>query len=210
MYTIKPIDPLTATDDDFATALTYSNLIRSELFPDDPPRTLAVLEKSWQEMMNFKREKTLGWSVLHGNEQVGALWAFVEFYEDNRHLMSIELNVLKEHRHKGIAKQLLELALNVAEEEKRTHIISWTHSTIPGGATFAERTGAKRGLEGHINQLELNRLDKTLISQWLNEAKYKAKDFSLDFWTIVIIRTVREHAPTTHVTRSPDSRHVCC
>lgn len=182
MYTITPIDPLTATDADFAAALKFSNRIRSESFPDDPPRTLENIKTSWQEMVTFKKESNKGWRVTQGDEHVAALWTFVSYYDDNRHLMHVELNALPEHRRKGLAKRLLELALKVAEEEKRTHIISWTHSTIPAGVAFAERIGAKRGLEGHTNQLELKHLDKNLLAQWLGEAKHKAKDFSLDFW----------------------------
>jgi mycothiol synthase len=181
MYEIQPFDPLTATDADYLAALNYSNRIRSEIFPDDPPRSLETLKQSWQKMASFKKEKNQGWRVMQGDEHVAALWTFVGYYDDNRHLMNIELNVLPEYRQRGLAKQLLELALNVAEREKRTHIISWTHSTIPAALAFAEHVGAKRGLEGHTNQLVLKDVKRDLLAQWIDNAN-QTKDFTLDFW----------------------------
>jgi mycothiol synthase len=182
MYTIKPIDPFTASAADYLAALEFSNRIRAEIFPDDPPRTLQNIKASWRKMATFKKESNKCWRVMCADKHVAALWTFVSYYDDNRHLMNLELNVLPEHRQKGLAKRLLKFALEVAEEEKRTLIISWTHSPVPSGMAFAEHLGAKRGLEGHTNQLVLETLDRMLIASWIESAKHTAKEFTLDFW----------------------------
>ncbi len=182
MYTIKPFEVQTASDAEFAAALTLSNLIRAETNPDDPPRTLLSLRKSWQGYALFEKEKSSLWVIQNNDEHLAHLWTLVNYYDDNRHLMNIELHVHPQHRQKGLAKRLLELALEVARREERTHIISWTHSTIPVGSIVAEKIGAKRGLEGHTNQLELAELDRELITKWIKDARQTAKEFALDFW----------------------------
>jgi mycothiol synthase len=182
MYTVKPFNMQIASDAEFQTALTFSNLIRAEIFPHDPPRTLGVLKKSWQANSLFEKEKDTLWVTTHHGEHVAHLWTFVSFYDDNRHLMNIELLVHPEHRQKGLAKQLLSKVLKTAQHEKRSHIISWTHSTIPVGAVVAEKMGAKRGLIGHTNQLTLSELDQKLLTNWINNSKETAKDFELGFW----------------------------
>jgi mycothiol synthase len=182
MYTIKPFDVQAASDSDFQAALTFSNLIRAEIFPDDPPRTLETLKKTWQANAMFEKQKDTLWIATDKGEHIAHLWAFIEYYEDNRHLMSIELLVHPDYRRKGLAKQLLPKVLETAKNEERTHIISWTHSTIAAGTAVAERMGAKRGLEGHTNQLVLSELDQSLMATWIKNVKENAKEFELGFW----------------------------
>jgi mycothiol synthase len=182
MYTTKPFDVQTASDTEFQAALTLSNIIRAEIFPDDPARTLETLKKTWRANSMFEKEKDTLWVITHEGEHAAHLWTFVNYYDDNRHLMSIELLVHPEYRRKGLAKQLLEKALETSQNEQRTHIISWTHSTIPAGTVVAEKIGAKRGLEGHTNQLVLAELEQSLLTKWSGDTKETAKDFELGFW----------------------------
>lgn len=171
-----------ASDAEFQHALEYSNTIRTEMFPDDPPRTLETLKKSWKAMMQFEKERNTCWVVMQNQQHLAHLWTHVGHYDDNKHLMHIELTVHPKYRRQGLAKQLLSYALRAAEENQRTHILSSSPSTIPSGNVFAQRVGAKLGLEGHTNQLKLSELDLDLIAKWKQPDKQTASDFSLDFW----------------------------
>lgn len=184
MYTVVPFDENQANDSDYQTALTFSNIMHAEMFPDDPLRTLEVLKKNWQSRNRnfFEKEDERLWYLVQDNQHIAHLWTDVWHYEDNRHLMNIELMVHPNFRRKGLAKLLLTKALEIAEHENRTHILSWVQSTIPAGSEMANHLGAKLALGGHTNQLVLENLDRPLILSWIEQAKHTAKDFSLGFW----------------------------
>ena len=46
-----------------------------------------------------------------------------------------------------------------------------------------ERIGARKGLEGHTNQLLIADLDRSLLEKWQQRAQERASGFSLGLWT---------------------------
>jgi len=53
---------------------------------------------------------------------------------------------------------------------------------VPAGAAFAQRLGARKGLENHTNQLDLRNLNRDLIDRWQTHAPERAADFELGLW----------------------------
>ena len=101
---------------------------------------------------------------------------------ENKHLMGTSVEVLPEYRRRGLAKELLHKVLEVAGAENRTLILGDTNARVPAGTAFAERLGAKAGLQAHTNQLVLAELDPDLLRRWREDAKVKASDFELGLW----------------------------
>jgi mycothiol synthase len=183
MSTLKRFDPETATHEEFVAFNKYSNLLRAESLPDDPPRSLESTIKAVKNWKTFQKLEIHAWRFWEDGDIIGGLTANVGFYEDNRHLTHGGLNVLPAYRRQGLATQLLHKLVEIAEANERTLFISETDSTVPAGHAFAESIGASGGLETHMNQIVLADLGKTLLQLWIDNAKTSAKDFEMGLWT---------------------------
>jgi GNAT superfamily N-acetyltransferase len=99
--------------------------------------------------------------------------------EENKNLAQFELTVLPEYRRQGWARQLLSRIAEVAAQENRSLLMTDTTDRIPGGDAFMARIGGKRGMETHINQLNLSDLDHALLENWLARSH---DEFELGLW----------------------------
>lgn len=182
MPELKLFDPETASDAYFKSRHTYLGAAWKEAMPDDPGTSLEFSIKnarSWKLIESVELEM---WHLWEDGKIVAELFLSVDFDENNLHLFSLELRVLKPYRRKGYTKPLLEKALAFAEKHTRTLATGNTSSFVPDGQGFAERVGATKGLEESTSQLALEELDKKLLSNWLDLANSKARDFEMGFW----------------------------
>jgi mycothiol synthase len=182
MPILKRFDPDTASDSYFKARHTYLNLRREEEMPEDPPRSLEFSITNAKSWKLFEKLELQVWHLWERDAIIAELFAEVAFYDDNRHLLGFELEILAPYRRKGYSKLLLVKLVEMAETHNRTLFIAGTSSRTPAGELFAERLGATKGLEAHTNQLILAEVDKTLLETWIANAKTTAKDFELGFW----------------------------
>ena len=127
----------------------------------------------------------------------------VAHMNENKHMMGASVDVLPEYRRRGLATSLLHKVLGVAQTEDRTLILGNTN--IPAGAAFAERLGARAGIQVSISQLVLTDLDPNLLRRWQEGAAEAASDFELGLWTgpypeedieaVAVMRGVMNTAP---------------
>ncbi len=181
-YTLTRFDPQTATEADFAARHTFLNLIRAEAHPDDPPRTLQATVNNAKGWQVFEDVDIQVWEAVREGEVVAELFATVAHREDNRHLMDVNLNVLPVYRRRGLGTALLEKAVQLAEANDRSLLISFTHANAPAGVPFAEDVGAKAGLTAHTNRLVLADLSPDLLRDWQESARESARDFTVGLW----------------------------
>jgi mycothiol synthase len=182
MPDLKRFDPDTASDADFKARHHYLNTHRQETMPDDPPRSLEATIKSAKSWKLLEKVAIEVWDLWEANTIVAELSIAVPLYDENRHLMEVEIAVLAPYRRRGYAKGLLPKAIEMAEQYDRTLVIDLTISTVPAGQAFAEHLGATKGIETHTNQLVLAELDVPLLKDWLEVARVSAKDFELGLW----------------------------
>jgi mycothiol synthase len=182
MIDLKRFHPETATHEEFIAVNKYGNLLRAESMPDDPPRSLEATIKSMKTWKTFQKVDVHAWYLWEHGDIIASFGGNIGFYDENRHLMGGDITVLPEHRRKGIATQILPKIVEIAEANQRTLFISGTDSTVPAGHAFAEKLGADKGLETHMNQLVLTEVDKEMLETWISEAKTKAADFELGLW----------------------------
>ena len=192
MVTVRTqlFNPQNATDADFRALNEHFNRLRAETHPDDPPRSLAHTVKNLRGWEKLEDVDVMLWAVW-GNEDesqdrkvVAHALTDVAHMNENKHLMGASVEVLPEYRRRGLARELLHKVLEVAEAENRTLMIDVTNTRVPAGAAFAERLGAKAGLQAHINQLVLADLEPDLLRRWQENAKTTASEFELGLWTI--------------------------
>lgn len=179
---IDPFDPRNASDRQYAAATEFSNRIRAEILPDDPPVPLEERIQGWRNIPAFV--ETSAWHVWRedGSEIIGS--GNVNFLrkEENRHVVDFGIWVLPEFRRQHIARRLLALIVEVPKREDRRLMITSTNGAVPAGEAFMRGLGAQMARANHINQLDLQDLNRDLLRSWQERARERASDFDLGLW----------------------------
>lgn len=173
-------NPDTATDSEFEAVNAYHNSLRAESWPEDDPRPVSYTVRSFRglKLLSDLRVSTV---FIWDEDRVCAdAVAHVPLREDNRHLAFADVNVHPEYRRRGLATRLLPHLAEVMIAEERRLLGFGTSDSVAAGGLFAERLGAKRGMETHTNQLSVAALDPQLLRAWRSAAP--ADTFRLGFW----------------------------
>jgi len=181
-WQITPIDPRTASDEECRVENDFSNRIRAERLPDDPPIPLEEQIQNFRNIPPFIYVQA--WVVSLPKQSEIIAHGIIDFRltEDNKHVAEVVVEVLPEFRRQGIAHQLLALVVDVAQREHRTLLIGNTTERVPAGEAFTNRLGANAGMTAHTNQLKLSELDRNLIRAWQAQAVDRASGFELGLW----------------------------
>jgi mycothiol synthase len=179
---VEPLDPATASEVDCAALLDFSNCLRFEVTPDDPPATLESALTSWRNIPStMSVSMWVAWSA--DREQIVARAQVTCLNrEDNRQLAQVAIQVRPEHRRRRLGRRLLAPVAARMRESGRTLLMGETFARMPGGAAFMERLGAKRGMETHVHQLEIAALDLDRMREWQRRAGERAAGFELAVW----------------------------
>lgn len=181
-FQIQMIKARGASLDEYAALNRIINRIRLERLPDDPPMPMQELVQQMRNLPDFVDLKM--WCVwdeshteiiAHGN--VGLMQM-----KENRHLAQFDIIVQKEYRRQGLGRQLLALVVEACQADHRRLLIVDTSNRIPGGEAFLNRLGGQKGLVGHVNQLKLSDLDRSLVDQWLAQGQKNSEEFELGVW----------------------------
>jgi GNAT superfamily N-acetyltransferase len=180
--TIERFDPMQAGETEFAALLAFTNAMRAELMPDDPPTPLAEAIAAWRSLPDMVHQST--WTVRQGEGGSIVARGQVTYAdtEENRHVARGAIQVLAAQRRQGLGCQLLARIAGAMRDARRTLLIAETSGRVAGGAAFMERLGAERGLETHTHQLKIAGLDRDLIRRWQARAAERAAGFELGFW----------------------------
>ncbi len=158
------------------------DVVSKERQPDDP---VVPLEETINQLKNIPSFMELKmwcvWDDDHANLLAQGNVALI-YTDDNRHLSQYDIIVHPSSRQQGIGKHLLGLIAEAASADNRRLLVTDTNDRVPAGEAFMHRIGAKRGLEGHINQLRIEELDKTLIRKWLEQGSMNEDQFELGLW----------------------------
>lgn len=171
-----------ASSKEYAAFNKIMNVVRKERQPDDPPIPLEETTNQMKNLPSFVDLKI--WYVWNDNqtEMVAQGNIGLMYTDNNRHLSQFDIIVHPDYRCQGIGKRLLGLIAETARRDQRTHLICDTNDRIPAGEAFMSRLGAKRGLEGHVNQLRVDELDRNLIDQWLKQGRKNMTEFEMGVW----------------------------
>src|SRR5712692_9224025 len=164
-YTIESVTLSTADDDLVREVAAFHNAIASERVPEDPPMSFeafAARVRNRPSMVVIR-----DWLARSAEGELVARAFVVRFDADtNQHLREASIEVLPSHRRKGIARQLLHELAAAAGEADDIVLAFFTNDRVPGAAAFLERIGPKTTLTMHTNQLDLSRLDRTMVRGW--------------------------------------------
>jgi mycothiol synthase len=181
-FQIQPFKARGATLKDYAALNRIINRIRLERLPNDPPMPMQELVQQMRNLPDFvDLQMWCIWDeshteiIAHGN--VGLMQM-----KENRHLAQFDIIVQKEVRRQGLGRQLLTLVVEACQIDNRRLLIVDTSNRIPGGEAFLNRIGGQKGLVGHVNQLKLSDLDRSLVDRWLAQGQENSEEFELGVW----------------------------
>ncbi len=182
-YEIKPITIRKASQEEYAAMNRMNNVIRAEIYPDDPPMPIEEYCSSMQNIPEYNDVKF--WAVWNRQSQEIIAFGNVEFQriEENQHMADFNIRVLPDFRCQGIGRELLKRIAQATQEENRRLLVTETESRIPGGEEFMKAIGGKKVLEAHANELMIEDVDPELIKKWLLIGKERGEDFTLGFWS---------------------------
>ncbi|MCA9837420.1 MAG: GNAT family N-acetyltransferase [Trueperaceae bacterium] len=177
LFDIKTVSP-----DKVKAINAFSNVMRSESQPGEPPRSLHATETDLKSYELLEHYHLARWHIWHDGEIVAHLITQVEIAESNQHLMYIVLGVHPDYRRQGLASSFLPIVLETAYKHDRSLLLFVTNSTVPAGEQAAQKLGAEAALATHTNQLVLKDLDKNLMGHWIKEGR-KNRDYGLELFT---------------------------
>ncbi len=171
-----------ATDSEFAALNKIINIVRFERQPDDPPIPLNETTNQIKNLPSFVDLKM--WSVWNEDhsEMIAMGNVGLMHTDENQHIAQFDIIVHPDARRQGIGKELLDLITAAAQADQRRLLLTDTNDRIPAGEAFMQRLGAKRGLEGHVNQLRVDEIDRDLLEHWLENGQKNISEFELGIW----------------------------
>ena len=180
-FNIQALNVKDASLQEYQALRKLMDVVSKERQPDDP---VVPLEETINQMKNLPSFVDLKmWCVWDDDANMLAQGNVGLIYtDDNRHLTQFDIIVHPDSRRKGIGKQLLGLIAEAALADKRSLLLTDTNDRVPAGEAFMQQIGAKRGLEGHVNQLRIDELDQNLITKWIELGSNNEEEFEIGIW----------------------------
>ena len=182
---IRPFIAEEATEEEWVALNKFRNLMLAERLPDDPQesversKALLLVRPDYVEATRWA-----GWHDADegGKEIVAYVVGVIHNTEDNKHLLFFNIEVLPQHRRKGIGTEMLNYVVENARKAERRLLVTQSFASILAGDEFLQQVGAKVGLESHVNQLDIADVDRDLLRRWQERAHERASDFDLGLW----------------------------
>lgn len=179
-YEPRYFDPHTASEPKFAAVNRFDNRMRPEVWPDDPPLPLDATIRNLRSAPEYMEH--LRWLLWRSDGTEIVARGSVEFWntETNQHAAGSHIGVLPEARRQGLGRMLLRPIVEEARRRQKRLLFTTTVHSVPAGAAFMERIGARPGMEMRISQLDLADLDRDLMGRWLRPSN--AAGYTLEWW----------------------------
>jgi mycothiol synthase len=177
-----PFDFSEATDAQFEALNRLLNDLRAERQPDDPPTPLSVTVHRCRNFPSFVEAHAWAVTSDDGERMLAFGVVYLPLAPENGHLAEISLDVRADHRRQGIGRNLLAHCVDVAASRDRRLLVAATSGRIPAGEAFMLRLGATRGVMAQTHQLDLTRLDRGLVTAWLDAGRRHERTYEIGFW----------------------------
>ncbi len=157
-----------------------SNTLRTETHPNDPPAQPEVRIQEFKNMPDFVEVHI--WLARANNGAIGFANLQIVHLPDNQHMAQCNIQVVPEHRNKGLGSTILKQVCETAKNANRSLLLAFSHDKIPAGESFLEHYGFGRGMETKVSQLEVANLETDKLETWIKAAQTRASDYELGSW----------------------------
>jgi mycothiol synthase len=175
-YQIEEIDFTNRARAELEEAALLLQAQNHERVPEDPltpiealiQRITATTPGQWRAIFSARDAS----GTLVGSSFVG--WNKNE--PENAHARWTEVNVLPEHRRKGVGRALMRAAVQACiGQGDELVFFGQSNDRQPSGAAFAKSLAATAGLEMKLNQLAIADVDRKKVAEWakLDPAGYR-------------------------------------
>lgn len=180
-FEIRSFPTKSASQMEYAALNRHINRMRLERLPNDPPIPVDETVSNMKSLPPFVDVRL--WAAWDAQGEMAALGNVVLMRtEENQHVTQFDITVLPEYRQQGLARRLLRLVADAAQEDHRRLLIGDTTDRVQGGEIFMNRLGAQKGLETHTNQLIIAELKPGLLDDWLVRSEPLNQEFELGLW----------------------------
>ncbi|HVM08968.1 MAG TPA: GNAT family N-acetyltransferase [Acidimicrobiales bacterium] len=175
---VEEIDPSTASDDVLRSRWAATVEVMSEAEPEAPVTPFEQQLTELRETTSFERPRHLVAFDGATDEVAGYLSLELQYTESNRHLAWYDLGVRSGARRQHIASALLLEAGDIARNDGRTVIGSWS---VDGqaGDDFALSMRFERKATERKSRLVTAAIDRAMMEQWVEAARTEASDYEL-------------------------------
>jgi mycothiol synthase len=184
MFEIEHRTAKTVTEAEIREFTALANILRQETQPDDPPSQPEVRIQEFKNMPDFVEVHI--WLAKENNAAIGFANLQIVHLPDNQHMAQVNIQVLPEHRNKGVGKTILQELCSTAKNANRSLLLAMSHDKIPAGESFLERYGFGRGMDTKISQLGIVEVSPEKLEGWIKTGETRASDYVLGSWDAAI------------------------
>ncbi len=184
MFKLEHHTAKTITEAEIREFTALANELRKETHPDDPPSQAEVRIQEFKNMPDFVEVHI--WLARENNAAIGYANMQVAHLPDNQHVAQLNVQILPEHRNKGLGKTILKEVCDTAKDANRSLLLAISHDKISAGESFLERYGFGRGMETKVSQLEVAKLESGMLEDWIKTGETRASDYLLGTWDAAI------------------------
>ena len=154
--------------------------MHAEELPEDPPLVPEIAAKRARNLPPNWRARV--WVVR--NEGRIAAQAYLGWVEEeaNRNSAYVDITVERELRGQGLGASLISAAVAAAGTAERSLLFAESSDRLPAGRGFLERLGFEPALENKVSQLDLRKLARDLVSDWISRGRERASDYEIETW----------------------------
>ena len=182
-YEAVRIAEIRSVDDVFLASLhEFKTELKAEGRPGEPAAPLAELTNDIRKMPSEFENTTYAVTDTSTGTLAGYASGNVERTGDNEHLFWLDLDVLAEHRRRGIGTWLLAQATEAARAAGAEIITGWTTSRVPVGEDFARAVEAEARQVNRESELDLTTVDWDLVDRWAEEGPGRARGYALELY----------------------------
>lgn len=183
-FKIRDIDPQKISENLMDKYVDFIFKLHIEKNPKDPFPEKEILLKRMK--VEDKKEIRIWKAVLSDKKDEMVARLILLYYneghykfKENKHLLKVDIDFLKEVKGDEIVEKLLLTALETIKNNKLLTIIE-SCSTFQRVWEFWEKLGSKRSHEEGVNRLYIDEVNWDLMKEWINEGRARAQEEEIE------------------------------
>lgn len=163
---VREVDLDELLSSDLPRLAAFENVLWAEEEPGEP-----LIAEPVVALIHRRRPNTDRWAWIVEGQDNGDILGMATLrvsLRDNLHLGTLHVRVVPGERGQGFGAALLRVAAHRASESGRRLLTGFTWDTVPAGERFATRLGATAGLLVRRSELDLQRVERTRLTRWLD------------------------------------------